>query len=505
MTQRLYEVDLQGGLARLSKHDDLLRRLNKHIGAPTYLVGGPVRDALLGRESDDTDVVSIGDEETMSRFEKSGAKRTMTDFPVFSHPDFPGVDVAFGRSEKKTAPGHTGFSYDLAKDLGTDLARRDFTINSMAYHPDKGIVDPLGGMEHLKSGILSANSAHFMEDPVRILRGARFAAQLGMDPDENTRMLMKGGASELHTEPKERVRGEFEKALKAPNPDKFFKTLAGSNAIDHWFPEIGKLQDTPAGPEKYHPEGSAFNHTMLALRAAADMGHSPKSRLFTLAHDTGKAETDKAIWPKQTGHEDITQPAVDMVSRLGFDKGTVKDVSTHILNHMTPHGSQRPGMVGHRPGTVVDYLGRVKRIFEPHMQSVEADASGKGTGPIAHPYADNYRKLYDVYKTAGNEPDLSLEQRRQARSNALSSAMKKEVAEAIEEAEDFEAHQAKLAAARKERAKARQYEKNRQLGRKPVKYATNVDWSVLKRDKKTEENVDEYGNLIEEIVRTITG
>lgn len=423
MSEKLYEVDLAAGLGRLSKHDDLLRRLNKHIGADTYVVGGPVRDALLGRESKDIDVVTIGNHEHMDRFEKSGAKRIKQDFPVFSHPDFPGVEVAFGRKERKTGVGHSGFDWDLAPDLATDLARRDFTINAMAYHPDKGIVDPLGGMDHLNKGILSATSDAFKDDPLRILRGARFASQLGMTPDEKTVSLMKGGASELHTEPKERVRGEFEKSLSTANPDKFFRTLDQGNSLHQWFPEISALKNAPAGPEKYHPEGSAFEHTMLALKAAADLGHTPTSKLLTLVHDTGKAETPKEQWPKQTGHEAITKPGVDLVNRLELGTGTAKNVATHILNHMVPHGAQRPGMVGHRPGTIVSYFDKVKRIIEPHLDSVVADASGKGKGPVSHPYVDNYRKLFNVYKGAGNEPDMTLDQRKAARTQAVAGVM----------------------------------------------------------------------------------
>jgi tRNA nucleotidyltransferase (CCA-adding enzyme) len=417
MSQPLYEVDIMGGLARLRAHDDLLTRLHKHIGKPTYLVGGPVRDALLGRESKDLDVVTIGNQEDMDRFERSGAKRIKQDFPVFTHPDFPEVEVAFGRKERKTGEGHIAFDWDLAPDLATDLARRDFTINAMAYHPQHGIVDPLGGLDHLKSGILSATTDAFSEDPVRILRGARFASQLGMSPDERTISLMRAGAGELPTEHKERVRTEMNKALDTPHADKFFRTLASGKALGQWFPEIDALQNTPAGPEKYHPEGSAFEHTMLALKKAGELGHSPSSKLLTLLHDTGKARTDPAQWPSQIGHEKISEPAVDFARRLDLGKGVEKEVATHVLNHMVPHRL-------HRPGTIVDYFGRVNRMFEPHIQAVVADAGGKGLPYEGHPYEGAYRKMYDTFKASGREPNITVDQRRQARSQAVAQVLR---------------------------------------------------------------------------------
>ncbi len=249
----------------LSKYDHVIRGVQEFTGLKPYLVGGAVRDALLGKPSKDTDLVVVGGHDRLQRL---GFKPIKKDFPVFTHPKFPGVEVALARGEKKTGTGHSGFDWHEAKDLATDLYRRDFTVNAMAYHPDDGVIDHHGGMQDLQNKKLRHVSDAFSEDPLRTFRAARFAAKLGFDVHPDTIPVLRATNKELPSLSKERVRDEFSRAMMTKHPSKFFRTLKLSGSHGHWFPEA----DTLSGS------------TLRSLDAAAGNGASEEARHFVLTH-----------------------------------------------------------------------------------------------------------------------------------------------------------------------------------------------------------------------------
>ena len=389
---------LSEGKEELHQYDDLLNRLGSHLGQDVHLVGGPVRDTLMGRKSKDTDVMTVGG---LQKIHDKGWTPIKKDFPVFTHREFPGVELALGRGEKKTGAGHTGFDWHESPDVETDLARRDFTINAMAYHPKKGVIDPHGGQQDIEKKVLRPTTDAFSEDPLRVLRGARFRAtklpDFEVDP-ETIHRFHKANA-ELGTLSKERVRDEVKRSLAGQAPEKFFQTLKQTKSLSHWFPEIEKTIDVPAGDPKHHPEGDTFTHTMHALQHGAKHGHSPEAQEFTLVHDLGKAETPREQWPKHHGHDERTGPAVSFAQRLGLGQGTEKKWSTHVRKHMMPYLADKL-----RPGSWADYRNTVKNIEEPHFQSVEADYHGRGIERPPFKKLELAKKAFAAIKGVKIEP-----------------------------------------------------------------------------------------------------
>jgi tRNA nucleotidyltransferase (CCA-adding enzyme) len=400
----------------LHSYDDQIRNVSKDLGQEVHLVGGPVRDAIMGRKSKDTDMVTVGG---LQNIHNKGWKNIKKDFPVFTHKDHPGVELALGRGEKKTGAGHSDFDWNEAPDLKTDLSRRDFTINAMAYHPDKGITDPHGGRQDIEKKTLRHVGAAFSDDALRTLRGARFSSQLDFNVDPDTVTQFTKTNNELKNVSKERVRGEVEKAMATKNPSRFFKTLGQSKSLGHWFPEIEKTVGVPAGPAIKHPEGDTFNHSMHAVDYAASKGHDAKTRMFALTHDLGKAETPKDQWPSHQGHEKITKPAADLVGRLGYGKSDVRDVETHGRHHMLPHAPKL------RPGTVVDYYRGVKNIVGQHLDAVTADSNAKGLPDQGEPKSvTNLRGAFKAIKDTSIEPNTPVEKIKSKQAQAVKHHMR---------------------------------------------------------------------------------
>lgn len=382
----------------LHKHDELLNKLGSNLGQDVYLVGGPVRDTLMGKQAKDIDVATVGG---LQKIHDKGWSSIKKDFPVFQHKEFPGVELALARGEKKTGTGHTGFDWHESPDIEGDLGRRDFTINAMAYHPKKGVIDPHGGQQDIEKKILRPTTDAFSEDPLRVLRGARFRATKLPDFEiapETMHRFHKANA-ELHTLSKDRVRDEVKRALAGQSPEKFFQTLKQTKSLSHWFPEIEKTIDVPAGDPKHHPEGDTFSHTMHSLKYGAEHGHSPEARELTLVHDLGKAETPKELWPKHHGHDERTGPAVNLAQRLGLGQGVEKKWATHIKQHMKPYLAHQL-----RPGSWVDYRNAVKNFAEPHLQSAEADYHGRGIERPPFKKLDMVRKAFNAIKGVKIEP-----------------------------------------------------------------------------------------------------
>ena len=280
----------------------------------TYLVGGYVRDTLLGLKTKDRDWVVVGatPEELLNR----GFKTVGKDFPVFLHPETK-EEYALARTERKTAPGYTGFSFYAAPDvtLEDDLVRRDLTINAIAQDEDGAIIDPFNGQADIKKKLLRHVSDAFPEDPVRILRVARFAARyhkLGFQVANETMQLMQtmtdnGEVDALVTE---RVWQETNNALGEATPSVFFEVLRECGALKKLYPEVDRLWGVPQ-PEKYHPEIDTGVHTMMVLEQSAKLSADKKVRFAALVHDLGKGTTPKEEWPKHINHEARGVPLVE--------------------------------------------------------------------------------------------------------------------------------------------------------------------------------------------------
>jgi len=281
-----------------------------------YLVGGAVRDGLLGRAVSERDWVVVG--ATPAELEKAGFIPVGRDFPVFLHPQTR-EEHALARLERKIGPGYRGFTTEFSPGvtLEDDLRRRDLTINAMAEDGSGKLIDPYGGKRDLDARLLRHVSEAFVEDPVRILRVARFAARyapLGFTVAEETLALMRrmvedGEANALVAE---RVWAETEKALAEARPDVFISVLRACGALRVIYPEIDALFGVPQ-PEKWHPEIDTGVHQLLALREAVKLGGGVAVRFAVLMHDLGKAATPADVLPSHHGHEDAGVALVEQL------------------------------------------------------------------------------------------------------------------------------------------------------------------------------------------------
>jgi len=269
----------------------------------TYLVGGSVRDRLLGLPLKDRDWVVVGS--TPEAMLSQGFQPVGKDFPVFLHPKTH-EEYALARTERKTAPGYKGFIIHAAQNvtLEQDLIRRDLTINAIAQDENGRLIDPYNGQQDLKDKILRHVSPAFSEDPVRVLRIARFAARFGFTIANETKQLIQEMIinNELDHLVSERVWQELQKALATPQPSLFFLTLRGVGALKILFPEVDRLFGVPQVP-KWHPEIDTGIHVMLVLDQAAKLSEEITVRFAALCHDLGKGTTPKATLPQHIGHE----------------------------------------------------------------------------------------------------------------------------------------------------------------------------------------------------------
>ena len=354
-----------------------------------FLVGGAVRDYLLNYPVKEKDWVVIG--ETPESMVKQGFRPVGKDFPVFLHP-VTHDEYALARTERKTAPGYKGFTVHASPEvtLEQDLIRRDLTINAIAMDDQDNIIDPYGGKEDLEKRIFRHVSPAFSEDPVRILRIARFAARyshLGFTIAEETLQLMKQMVKNGETEHlvAERVWAELHKALSEKKPSAFFYVLKDCNALDSIFPEIEQLFGVPQ-PEKHHPEIDTGLHTMLSLDQATILSDKPEVRLAALLHDLGKGITDKNLLPRHHGHEQKGLPILEgFCTRLRVPKA-FKTLSYQVMRYHT-HCHR---VFDLKATTVVDMLnslGAFKSLIsvENFVLACEADAKGR-TGLENEPY-----------------------------------------------------------------------------------------------------------------------
>jgi tRNA nucleotidyltransferase (CCA-adding enzyme) len=272
-----------------------------------YAVGGAVRDEQMGLADgapNDRDWVAVG--ATPQDLLSLGYRPVGKDFPVFLHPET-GEEVALARTERKSAPGYHGFVFHAAPDvtLEQDLARRDLTINAMARAADGTLIDPFGGRRDLAAKVLRHVSPAFVEDPVRLLRVARFAARwpdFTVAPETMALLASMVEAGEVDALVPERVWQELARGLLAPRPSRMFEVLRACGALARLLPEVDALWGVPQ-PQEHHPEVDTGVHLMLVLDMAARLGAPLAVRWACLGHDLGKAETPSAAWPRHLGHE----------------------------------------------------------------------------------------------------------------------------------------------------------------------------------------------------------
>jgi tRNA nucleotidyltransferase (CCA-adding enzyme) len=279
-----------------------------------YLVGGAVRDKLLGRPIKDQDWVVVGS--TPKQMLAQGYQAVGADFPVFLHPNTK-EEYALARIERKIAKGYTGFSCDASSDvsLEEDLLRRDLTINAMAMDDHGAIIDPYNGQQDLKDKLLRHVSSAFVEDPLRVLRVARFAARyyiLGFRIAPETLALMQTivASDELTTLSAERVWQETARSLMETHPEVYFENLRACGALAMWFPELDILWGIP-NPPKWHPEIDTGIHTMMVLQQAVKLSDKLNVRFAALVHDLGKGLTPSENWPSHQGHEKLGLDAIN--------------------------------------------------------------------------------------------------------------------------------------------------------------------------------------------------
>ena len=379
----------------------------------TYLVGGAVRDRLLGLEVRERDWVVVG--ATADHLKNEGYKEVGRSFPVFLHPESH-EEYALARRETKTAPGYRGFEVDFGPEvtLEEDLTRRDLTINAMAEDADGGLIDPHGGRRDIEEKTLRHVSPAFREDPVRILRTARFAARfhgLGFAVAPETTALMREmvAAGEAAALVPERVWQETVRALGEDAPQMFFEVLRECGALKVIFPEIDRLWGVPQ-PKRWHPEIDTGVHVMMVLEQAARFSPREEVRFAALTHDLGKGVTPEQYWPRHTGHEAASVRLVgEMCERLGAPKRFRALAEKVARYHGVCHRADEL-----RPDTklkVLEALGafRADSLLEDFLVSCEADYRGrKGMTEDAYPAADVFRRAHSA-AAAVSGADLAAE------------------------------------------------------------------------------------------------
>lgn len=363
-------------------------------GAPPpgncYLVGGAVRDALLGKANSDRDWVVVGS--TPEAMLQAGFKAVGRDFPVFLQAGS-GEEFALARTERRSGRGHRGFVVDAHPDvtLEEDLRRRDLTINAMARAADGTLIDPFGGQQDLAHKQLRHVSPAFEEDPLRILRVARFAAQLG-DGDfqlhSDTRTLLQDMVADgmLDELTPERVWKEVSRALMSEHPQRFFELLREVGALTVLLPELDRQFGVPQTP-KYHPEIDCGIHNMLCMQATARAQHRLAVRFAVLCHDFGKGITPAHILPSHRGHEKAGIPLVEAVCERWRVPKDCRELALKVCEwHLHCHRAAEL-----RPETLLKVLEALDAFRRPEqlegfVEACTADARGR-TGYADTEYA----------------------------------------------------------------------------------------------------------------------
>jgi tRNA nucleotidyltransferase (CCA-adding enzyme) len=362
-----------------------------------YLVGGAVRDRLLGLPVRERDWVVVGAAD--GELENLGYRKVGRSFPVYLHPETH-EEYALARTEKKIGPGYHGFEVNADRHvtLEEDLARRDLTINAIARNSEGQLIDPWNGQQDINNRLLRLVSEAFREDPVRILRVARFAARfqaLGFSVATETLNLMtemvrSGEADALIPE---RVWRETESALGEARPDIFFSVLRESGALAVIYPELDALFGIPQ-PERWHPEIDTGDHILMALRQAARKKDNNEVRFAVLTHDLGKGTTPKSDWPRHPGHEKRGVKLVEhLCQRLGVPN-RYRNLAVHVARfHSHCHRAMEL-----KPKTILEMLETIDAFrrpdrFDDFLAACKADARGrKGLEDQPYPQATLLRE-----------------------------------------------------------------------------------------------------------------
>ncbi|MFT6732601.1 MAG: tRNA nucleotidyltransferase (CCA-adding enzyme) [Polaribacter sp.] len=367
----------------------------------TFLVGGAVRDKILKYPVTDKDWVVVG--ATPEKLIKKGYKSVGKDFPVFLHPET-AQEYALARTERKSGKGYKGFEVfaEQSVTLEEDLIRRDLTINAMAADDNGDIVDPFNGQEDLKNKILRHVSPAFTEDPLRVLRVARFLARyfhLGFSIAPSTKELMTelAKSGELKALTPERVWTETARALSEKSPHIYFQTLRDCGALSDWFPEIDCLWGVP-NPERWHPEIDTGVHTMMVLEQSALLSKDTITRFSALCHDLGKGITPKEEWPSHKGHEKAGVSIIEtLCNRLRAPKEHCELAKIVSEFHLHLHKIEEL-----KPKTIVKVLEktdafRKPKRFEKFLIACEADYRGRtGFENLPYPQSGIMKQAFNV-------------------------------------------------------------------------------------------------------------
>ena len=368
----------------------------------TYLVGDAVRDALLGIEARERDWVVVG-ASSQDMLDK-GFKQVGASFPVFLHPKN-GEEYALARTDKNQGHGYHGFKVDFhpGVTLEEDLHRRDLTINAIARDASGQLVDPFGGQKDIQQKVLRHVSGAFVEDPLRVLRVARFAARfksLGFRVHESTIELMKRitESGELQYLAAERVWREVEQAMREETPSEFVRVLRDCDALEALLPEVNALFGVPQ-PEKYHPEIDTGVHLLMALDMAAGLDKGNARMVFAvLLHDLGKGLTEQQYWPSHLGHEAAGLPLVDAVC----ERLKVPTASHDLARKVCGHHLRCHRLLEAKPATVLRLLEKLDVFRQPQVladfvMACEADFRGrKGLQDRHYPQRAYLQRAYEA-------------------------------------------------------------------------------------------------------------
>lgn len=373
----------------------------------TYLVGGAVRDALLGRLVSDRDWVVVG--ASPEQMISQGFVAVGRDFPVFLHPATH-EEYALARTERKSAPGYRGFVVHAAPEvtLEEDLRRRDLTINAMAQDEHGALIDPYGGRADLDHKLLRHVSAAFVEDPVRILRVARFAARF---PDfkvaAETQALMRAMAEqgELDALVSERVWQELSRGLMEAKPSRMFEVLRSCGALQRLLPEVDDLWGVPQ-PAQHHPEVDTGEHLMLVLDMSARLDTPLSVRYACLGHDLGKGTTPHDMWPRHIGHE---ARSVKLVGKLSERLRVPRDCAELAVVVAREHGHVHASM-NLSAAALLRLLERCDALRQPErfelvLDSCECDARGRaGLQERPYPQVERLRLALAAARSVATAP-----------------------------------------------------------------------------------------------------
>ena len=375
-----------------------------------YLVGGAVRDRLLGRAIGERDWVVVG--ATPAELTTQGYTAVGKDFPVFLHPQSK-EEYALARQERKVAPGYHGFTTVFSPDvtLEADLKRRDLTINAMAEDAAGHIIDPYGGQRDLQDRWLRHVSEAFIEDPVRVLRVARFAARFSASgfriaPETAALMARMTDSGEIAALTPERVWRETARALLEPNPEVFFEVLRQCGALGVLMPELAALDGVPQ-PAQWHPEVDTLVHVLLALAIAAQRQAPLTVRYAVLLHDLGKALTPKDQWPSHRQHEELGLEPIGTLSQRLRAPNDCRELALLTSRHHTlvHRALELKAVTLMKLFTDTDAFRRPERFAEL-LLACECDARGR-TGLEARPYpqADYLRAAHAAALAATLAPE----------------------------------------------------------------------------------------------------